>query len=411
MSARELLTTIIADLGFDDLFTVTKNDIVYKGSKTPVRWDSYLHNNKKCLTAWNKVRAKFIPKMINDATKLSGCHHCIDVSSGSDNLTSDLDVSIIGCRQEMVAVQFLIMFQESFGEITTAEVFDSNIYAVLDFALAKRGLVHCDHGFECKYLKSTPKLLATSIMIPAVVQQQHKWALAKVLSFAPPDFVDILYTNLPEHTHSIISHAIAIVEKYHDLKHSSIFDQNVAYADALLDVFEARNKLPKKPSPRLLLNYREKQSFASFMSQEAYWTEGSQMHVLLDLQGRLKGESVHIEKYQYLDSVLENFGDALKTILHHPKENVSATLIDASKYISRAADAESKGHIVNHIELHRVAENVRSKVRGKHSATSREGKIAARNLAKQLSLPAKYTETDIVDKILIMIVDALHVAL
>lgn len=253
-------------------------------------------------------RKEFVDALIAHALAKEDCEQtCTVVSVGSSSLTSDYDLTVSGSRAANVVDLFNREFRAFFNDQESATVFDTNVYGAGFLEPIQLGNF-TQYG-KFKYVADAGD-----------ARRQREWAVLKVY---------------PE-------------------RQESIRERNEAYVKALYVVQDLKKRMKEtsRPDYALRRRYKESISQANYYGSETYYTQGAFMHVVGQRQSKMK--DIPITRDEYLDSFVENAGDALRK-----KGDV--------KYVARAIDALLKANIRSPFleRLYEAAELVRTQVRGK----------------------------------------------
>lgn len=270
---------------------------------------------------WNKqgkgnaefvaFRKEFVDALVQHALDKEDCkHQCTASAVGSQSLTSDYDVTVSGPRAANVVDLFNREFRKFFNDQESATVFDTNVYGAGFLEPIQLGNF-TQYG-KFKYVADAGD-----------VAQQRKWALLKV------------YPERGEQP-------------------KTLRERNLVYVDALYAVqkLKARMKETSRADYDLRREYKESISRANYYGSETYYTQGAFMHVVGQRQSKMT--DIPITRDEYVDSFIENVGDALRK---HGDV----------KYVARALDALIKADRADAFvrTLYEAAEKMRTHVRGK----------------------------------------------
>ncbi len=322
----------------------------------PFEWvhlkQKYLANPKRyahAIKQANCVRASLVRSLLDDVIgQVDPSKRTFYRADGSTDLTSDFDVSMAGAQKEAVTIAFNEQFEDLFDR-PSAEVFDTNIYGsgpIEEVEDPKGG--ECKGNFACSSacMKKTDKcFLITQLRFrhsPAVVNNQHSWAIAALLRNMSPEEQVWLETKINTGTKStkLLRRLFALAQKIYieNPLAENIHLANKKYAEALQRLYQLRiSGLKNVNTKDFALKYADAESLAGYTAQEAYVTMGPFLHIVGVDQRQL---DLALSQDEYKDSFIEN----MAYVLHNFKSGASCSkaFVMAAKYIARAAFAATQ---------------------------------------------------------------------
>ncbi len=278
---------------------------------------------------------------------------------GSENLTSDYDISFVGPKAQLAVILFNARFAAGWGQAAkiggreTGTVLDTNAYTETIQSLIKAGKGDVTYQDAFSHLAGRKNM-------PAEVWEAHRKLILENAAAADRPNIEIMLRWV-EAANDVFKARIEARKKelLEDpnsgvkAEDAQITAENRLYEEALKDIielreqFEAADATNKEP---LRLKLRNAQSRALYFAQEAYHTQGAIEHVVMSIQAA--GRKITIESLlsengptlkkpltadQGRQSYFEQVANMLKEILH---EGDPAKLASkGAKYFVRALDA------------------------------------------------------------------------
>jgi hypothetical protein len=197
-------------------------------------------------------------------------------------------------------------------------------------------------------------------------QSQRDWALLKLYQSLKREEKNTFKKQFRE---------IAVKYKKLNIKNDDIEKRNIEYVNSLYEVacLKKAMKATTEKDEELKRKYKNAISKANFYGSETYYTQGAFMHVVGEIQSKIK--NIPITHQEYIDSFIENISDTLKG-LKYDGDLTYVTIEYVSKYLSRAMDAlikiikmheetNDKEKIIAVEKMYVISEFIRSKLRGK----------------------------------------------
>ncbi|WP_169544096.1 hypothetical protein [Sneathiella aquimaris] len=278
---------------------------------------------------------------------------------GSENLTSDYDISFVGPKAQLAVIIFNARFASRWGKAAqlggreTGVVLDTNAYTETIQSLIEQGRgdsVFQDafaHMANRKYLSDANWAKHRALVLEKTPEALRA-DVQKVLDFAESAHRDFK-------TQIQLKMAELSADKENPVRESDlqITAENRLYEDALKDILALRAKFEKATGvakEALRQQLRNAQSKALYFAQEAYHTQGAIEHVVMSIQAakrKITVESltsdtppklkIELTPDQGRQSYVEQIANMMKEILH---EGDAAKLASkGAKYFIRALDA------------------------------------------------------------------------
>lgn len=314
------------------MLTVKGNDIRFNGK--PARWHdvvaSTFGKDDTVLKEFGTMRKRIVDTMLEEV-KIKVCKNCKWQSVGSENPTSDYDVSVYGPDADLVVKEFNSRFRKLY-KCESAEMFDTNIYAFPavspDFTLFHHLLFN---GTELEYI-TNPK---DPTKRRKDMLNQHTWACVKLLMHIQPSELEQIMRKVQGPIKQCLDKAFLFLKGTSKIELIAVSNQK--YAKCMHKVGELRKKFRNgEGNDDMILNYKEALANANFYGSETYFSLGPFYHVVVRQQ--MEATTMPIEFDEYIDSFIENMGDVFK-LLNQTYEVCTAAVVDISKYWFRALDA------------------------------------------------------------------------
>jgi hypothetical protein len=300
-------------------------------------------------------------------------------AAGSNNITSDYDVSIVGPDSNDIMWKMFTVFLDKYKK-ELPHAFDSNLYSSPLYIYKNKDGETFDRGNIRKIGEGFPgvKYGARNItLVPATIEdlkEELTWAGVKLLKpqnlesgkkFVLIDHIDKKY----KYVHALIStYSWLYKQKMDDICMHSINDENNIELKKMLDShldwsIETRSIVrnyylqyqaqkicsdfiyENKPlqtyikiANKLKNNIFFYSNVANYFSSEAYYTSSAVNTIVVEKQLKKQlpkeGRSEEIVKGIYLTSALENFADMINH-MKHEKGDLKKSIIKYSKYLYR----------------------------------------------------------------------------
>ncbi|WP_169569423.1 hypothetical protein [Sneathiella limimaris] len=278
---------------------------------------------------------------------------------GSENLTSDYDISFVGPKAQLAVILFNARFAAGWGMASkiggreTGVVLDTNAYTETVQSLVKAG------SGDIAFQDAFAHLAGRKYMADQAWSQHKKMILESTPEANRADVEKVL--NWAEKAND--SYKSAIEAKKAELRADEslklresdlqITAENRLYEQALQEIFELREQFESasgEAKEGLRLKLRNAQSKALYFAQEAYHTQGAIEHVVMSIQAakrKITAETllsetppklkVELTKEQGRQSYFEQVANMMKEISH--SGDAAKLASKGAKYFVRALDA------------------------------------------------------------------------
>lgn len=247
-------------------------------------------------------------------------------STGSNNITSDYDVQIIGKDIHIVMKKMFDSFLNKYHN-TLPYTFDVNIYTTGFFTVKNSNKYLDIKKFKIKTFKNYENVDFFTIISKS--NNSIVWALLKLIEencMKKRDELDLFkkYSNIDKYIEKtyLLKNTLndiykkqydVIKNKYKQYNHETLdiitkYQLQYLYSKKLNEIIYGTKKVDKNVVNNIL-------SYAQYFSVESYYTHSTFNVVVLELQSGLK--NLHINKLEYLCSAIENLGDL---IFHYIEE-------------------------------------------------------------------------------------------
>ena len=247
---------------------------------------------------------KYILKKYNEYREL------IILSVGSNNLSSDYDITIYG--NSYLSALFITKFNKKFYHIfknDSAYIFDTNLYgkSYISFEPTKGDMILYDK-FECNpdVMKMTFYYIKKSSIY---TDSQIMWSLVKFLynirtSLGRNMYYDI-YNYMNEKLgiqHLPIAYDVLEYLRNSDLDYIKLLANENRLEEYIIDSSDL-SELDKK-----LIKYTDFVSLVNFFGDETYYSRGAFLDIVVNNQMCKHKERLLLDKYDYICSIIENIG-------------------------------------------------------------------------------------------------------
>jgi len=321
------------------------------------------------LADYNELRKNFVDLLLKISINKSDCQDCFASAVGSVDLTSDYDITVNNFgTSSLVAEIFNDTFEKLWDNVTSAEIFDTNIYAVGYFTkikprkkLPKPFRMFSYKGDEFGFLKcvigrNNCKLDRKNQREWAILQlvKQHKMLKKKLnadiinTKITIPDFDN--YVNVYD-------------KKMGNINQFSQSSMNKEYVNKIKEIEKYYKVMVKSNKSIDLLKYKNLIANAMFFGNETYFTQGAFFHVVGIIQMQSAKMITNITNDELMDSVIENF--AYLYLEFVAAKNIWYFISLSSKYLVRIFDGIDRINGTNEyyelIERLKVAKKFRRK--------------------------------------------------
>lgn len=287
----------------------------------------------------NKVRKYIIKEYFNYFNNNKKTKY---ISNGSNNITSDYDISIIGINAPELKYKIFFKFLSLYNN-TLSYLFDTNIYSIVPYYLNYK--INTNIINNIKYLKYNKYFR----IVPYTSQDYNisiEFALIKILKTIDSDII----INNTEYLYIINNYLKRSIILFNKINNEYLYKLNIIkknykyfkYNNNILDLI-TKHKLNYKYSIQLYnIIYKNKDiktiniidlfCHAAYFSIEGYYTPSTLSVIVLELQSKIT--RLNLSDIDYICSTIENLGDFRFHILKEIKENNNINNIDEwNKYI------------------------------------------------------------------------------
>ncbi len=287
----------------------------------------------------NLLRKLIIDGLINHCIKRSNLN-ATPISVGTADLTSDYDLTLNGPDKEQVVIEFNELFESMFG-MSSADIFDSNLYGSAPYEIVSTTSTSCENKFNCsKVCLKTKKdecVLLSRLRIPEnahIVINQHVWALTALIRQCDEEQIDILRAHIKSPELQLHFEGAVKLFNKHSLTGKTIRDLNSKYGQQLKNVKRLREIKQQTEDADFEHTYANAVSLASYYSQESYVSAGPFLHVVGLTQSDY---DIKLSNNEWLDSFIENSAGVVH--LMHSTDSCLTKVANASKYFMRLTEA------------------------------------------------------------------------
>ena len=359
-------------------------------SLTVMTWDNIKNHGGELLKDYALFRQDVVMRLVHQIKNSHKCSKCTIISTGTNNITSDLDISLYGHSAFVIIDEFLLIMEKIFGK-SLAIMFDCNLYAdsfyepinIENFnyvSFDEEGNVVNTKTYRNLYTNGIDKLNQHVWAFLKIYMHCYKYKLNKAICNNDANPKIYARTNVRKMFNEIIKNAHSKIDSlFIKLIHSTMnkFDTLMNFpqittetdkfdSDSIID-FEDIQVMNDNYIRTLKKMWDKKSYFSSltdqteyfltlesaklkdimshcnFFAVESYFTQGAFYHIVVR-EG--KKQKINMMYYEYLDSFIENIGDALKdvnTIQMNPKykhltevkDKMNIGIIKSSKYLMR----------------------------------------------------------------------------
>lgn len=305
---------------------------------------------KEILPDFNQFRLMFVQTLLKYAIETAKCPDCILTIAGSVSMTSDYDATVNSFATfGRVAEIFNIEFEKMWDGVTSAEIFDTNIYAIGYFM-----------ELDNQNLK-LPKAFSTFTYLSPKNKKSQKFAYLKCLKGIKNCKEDLknqtdlaLMQLIKLHKlygdnfkrKDILKSGISFpnYEKYEKMLNKRLEGVNVKNLKAMnkkyIEKVNAIQKYYKKTKLWKSLDiakYKDMIGHAMIFGNETYFTQGAFFHVVGVLQIQIPTLSKIITRNELIHSVIENY--AYLYMEYQQARDKYYFIALSAKYLIRILDA------------------------------------------------------------------------
>jgi hypothetical protein len=323
---------------------IMKKDFMKKYNLThkqvnSIKWNEIKKtDNDNMLEDFNKLREKYVKMLVALAIKRTKCKTCYVSVTGSEEITSDLDMTISNIGMSTRVLEYFNDIFETSWENTSANVFDTNIYGIGFFTQVNKKL-----GSPYKYFTHQNKLYA--YLAPSKIfntnfkldqQNQREWALIQLIT--KYDMLSLSNKNIIMKIFKINNY-----NKYYQLYKKRLEGTSPTNVKGMLNKYIEKIKDIEdyKNSGRIqATKMKDLISNAMFFGNETYFTHGAFFHVIGMIQMEISQKKLKITKEEFINSVIENF--AYLFLEYEAANNPLHFTALSAKYINRIISALEK---------------------------------------------------------------------
>jgi hypothetical protein len=387
--------------------------LVLRGSDSPSRSrvvqsfeEHHLDQQELILELLGSIRKYLVKTIFSSIVKTYIKNNDNELSSfGSENITSDFDVSIIGPNANEIMWKMFVTFLAKYSD-ALPEAFDTNIYSSPIYIHRNKSLylpLQCkislpqkvdygdrhfillpftDEDFEVEltwaFVKIIDHLQVTLPRLKKYIEEAKRYKQAMDLIEDKIKTNEVLreislQTNLhPANT--ITTETKEIIRRYYlQYLWQEPIQKYVYSIDAKQSYIKQEITLPKKCFPEK--NFFFYANIPNYFSSDAYYTSSSVATIVIEIQNKLKlnlnNRVPRIKKGIYVIAAIENLGDMITHIKRTTKEleinlepdknkrieKIKIMLIKYSKYLFRIYDCLAK---LDDIVFEIKAKNIKS---------------------------------------------------
>lgn len=334
-------------------------------------------------------------------------------ASGSSNLTSDLDVSLVGLEgRAKVMCKFYDHFTQIFTE-QPGDVFDTNLYISFFTIITpeQKSLLEerkADGNFQCTKIEpfnDAERKISEELYVLSAkhercskeyIHMQRVYSFVDLIKFLSPLARTLIMTRVQDdRLRSDIGESLAFYrtmdESKRRLTQSERDELYIDYARNMVNDGIFTGPIDTRDREE----YDKTIGMLSLLSTEGVSSSGALKVVVLEGQRKLL--NLDITTDEYLDSAIVNVGNLIKTLAKHDSDTCESAMVLSSKYLARTFYALDKvgmfGSAIH--EKYVIAEQVRSQVRGKINIS--EVKYLEAAVAIGDSLGEDYCDVDVLE--------------
>ena len=295
---------------------------------TDIKWKSIKDlEDKELLKMVNTFRKQYVDRLLFDIViKLENHNETIIEGSGSQNLTSDYDLTIYGPDIIYIITTFDEHFQNVF-KTDSGTVFDTNLYGASFFFInhvcGNKKFYQCISKYnDNNGNKEIVNIINIKNNLDIVLQ--NIWAWISVIHSIPKNVNIDNFINFPDIIH--------LINFYKEL----LTQNNKEFYKLFIFEIKKYKDLSFKQNSSTIIKLKNSISHANFYADETYLTQGTFLHVVANMQ---MNYNIKLTYDEYVNSFIENFG---KLIYEFNKSaTISDYLYNIAKYMLRLIDAYS----------------------------------------------------------------------
>lgn len=313
-----------------------------------LRWEEVREKKeyKNLLEDFNKFRKIYVDTLLKYSIKKNKCNDCKISIAGSNDLTSDYDITVNSeIRASKVAETFNNTFLKLWDNVSSAEIFDTNLYGIGFFTIIKKNekipkMYNSFNYKEKRYLYLNCP--SNDILKICINDKKNQRIMAIMQMFKQHD----LYKNKKSKKPDILNKLIKLEnydlykKKYKDLigniNIKNINETNKEYIKRIKLVEDSYKNNKNSNNLKKLIEHKQLISNSMFFGNETYLTQGSFFHVVGIMQMKIESLEKIITKSELLDSIIENYSYIYME--YQDSKNLKDFLTLISKYMQRIID-------------------------------------------------------------------------
>ena len=309
---------------------------------------------KHLLKDFNKLRKEYVQILINMAIQDTRCPDCLLNIAGSTDLTSDYDATISSFETfGQVAEYFNDAFELFWGGVSSAEIFDTNIYGTGYFTEVKdqKSVEKLPKPFKVFTNKTNGKERKFAYL--KCVKGKNNCKLDNDLQTTWAFLQYIKLHKLYELKHTKNGHIKDIITIPNYKLYEQEFDKrlggidinnqnemNKMYVKKIKEIGTYYKKFKNSRRSIDIVKYKDLIASAMFFGNETYFTQGSFFHVVGIIQMKMPNVIKIITKQELMNSIIENFSYLYMEYVEAKDANYFVGL--SAKYLMRILDAIEK---------------------------------------------------------------------
>ena len=319
-----------------------------------------LHNEsiQKLLWLFRKCIGDLLLKKILVELKLDQKTNFKIYSVGSNNLSSDYDITLYGDTQDKG--NFIITFEKEFKNIfyeDSSIVFDTNIYGKSFISFEKNDLFN---EFICKDDDKDKQIIYT--LNKSSDHSQLVWALIKYFQDIRNSFGENIFNSMTQflikhvkipHINIAFETRIYLNNKDQLVQYNNLLSQNSE--NVFLKPYTSQSNIKGKQN-EILQGTSDYISLLNFYGNETYFTRGAFLDIVINKQ--MCQNKVSLEEVDYISSILENSGFFF---LHNNKTKYFIRVFDTLTILLNSSDKYKKIEFMTEYEkIKKILDDIRT---------------------------------------------------
>lgn len=309
---------------------------------------------KHLLKDFNKLRKEYVQGLLDLAIYDTKCSDCLINIAGSNDLTSDYDATISSLETfGKVAEYFNDAFELYWGGVSSAEIFDTNIYATGYFTEVKdqKSIEKLPKPFKVFTNKTNGK--ERNFAYLKCVKGKNNCKLDNDLQTTWAFLQYVKLHKLYEITHLKNGHIKDIItipnyklyeqefeKRLGEIDINNQNEMNKMYVKKIKEIETYYKKFKNSRRSIDIVKYKELIASAMFFGNETYFTQGSFFHVVGIVQMKMPNVIKIITKQELMHSIIENFSYLYMEYVEAKDAYYFIGL--SAKYLMRILDAIEK---------------------------------------------------------------------